>query len=214
MRASARKGEHQGPCLKAWGCIPFCPFGCIPLLAWTRLKLHCWLSSHPAVKCWDFVFVCMFVVRKDAGTDPCQRQHTQGFAVVGKVCLVTSPKTVFVCIWLLLIVCSSPCKVFGMTVPIDNMPRACRRELDALKWPNHCLFLGRELISCKLWTPVLFCGRASKAPRFAQGRSKGGSCKRATVHKHFPKAKFFLNYTCQSKNQLRLRPLREAPDWA
>ena len=44
--------------------------------------------------------------------------------------------------------------------------------------PQSCL-LGRELISCKLWTPVLFCGRASKAPRFAQSQSKGGSCKRA-----------------------------------
>ena len=29
------------------------------------------------------------------------------------------------------------------------------------------------------WTPVFFCGCASNAPRFAQGQSKGGSCKRA-----------------------------------
>ena len=66
---------------------------------------------------------------------------------------------------------------------IQNLwPHACC--ISSNHTPNHT----RENIEqakvdaghqCRRWTPVFFCGCASNAPRFAQGQSKGGSCKRA-----------------------------------
>ena len=58
----------------------------------------------------------MFVVRKEL-EQTLPKTACPGHAVVGKVCLVTSPKTVFVCIWLLVIVCSSFARSLGWPCP-------------------------------------------------------------------------------------------------
>ena len=58
----------------------------------------------------------MVVVRKEL-EQTLPKTACPGHAVVGKVCLVTSPKTVFVCIWLLLIVCSSIARSLGWPCP-------------------------------------------------------------------------------------------------
>ena len=58
----------------------------------------------------------MFVVRKEL-EQTLPETACPGHAVVGKVCLVTSPKTVFVCIWLLVIVCSSFARSLGWPCP-------------------------------------------------------------------------------------------------
>ena len=60
--------------------------------------------------------MCIFVVRKEL-EQTLPKTACPGHAVVGKVCLVTSPKTVFVCIWLLLIVCSSFARSLGWPCP-------------------------------------------------------------------------------------------------
>ena len=58
----------------------------------------------------------MVVVRKEL-EQTLPKTACPGHAVVGKVCLVTSPKTVFVCIWLLVIVCSSFARSLGWPCP-------------------------------------------------------------------------------------------------
>ena len=98
--------------------LPFCPFWLHTFICLNSPELHCWLSSHPhCIKMTGLVFscVCSSFARSLERTLP--KYPCPEHAVVGKVCLVTSPKTVFVCIWLLLIVSSSFARSLGWPCP-------------------------------------------------------------------------------------------------
>ena len=82
----------------------------------------------------------MFVVPKDL-EQTLPKTACPGHAVVGKVFLVTSPKTglfAFGCYWLYV----RRSQGLWDDPAQDSMPRACRRELDALKYP--ILFVLRK----------------------------------------------------------------------
>ena len=117
--ASARKGEHQGliPLKKQLLTVLFGNDGRQEKNMFFVAQCCPFARSHP--RCIKMLGLCFRVyVRcsQGPGTDPAKDSMPRACRV-RKVCLVTSPKTVFVCIWLLLIVCLSFARSLGWPCP-------------------------------------------------------------------------------------------------
>ena len=162
--------------------LPFCP-------------LYCWLSSHP--RCIKMLGLCFCVYvrcsqgpRADPAKDIMPRACRRGQGLPSNL-----PKrlrqslSAFGCYWLYVRrsqglargqskggSCKKATWAFPEMAYTKFMATCMLHFLESYpeSYPRkHWTGKGRR------WTPVFFCGCASNAPRFAQGQSKGGSCKRA-----------------------------------
>ena len=118
--------------------LPFCPFWLHTLICLNWSELQCWLSSNPhCIKMLGFCFRVYVRRSQGAGTDPAKDSMPRA-CCRGQGLPSDLPKD-SLCLHLVVIDCMFVVrKVFGMTLPKtsqDSMPRACRCELDALKYP-------------------------------------------------------------------------------